>query len=352
MYFFREIPSNDVNWNAVEATCDSTVFHSQKWTQYLKKIHNKPIVFSVEEENTIIGFFVGVKKWIGITMICAPMDGTGTYTQGLCFKEPVADEKRITVYKELAEWLFKEHKASYLQVDDWQLRITKPDWEAIDCHELLNTFSIKHKMRTTIEISLDIPEEEMWKRLHYKSCKYSINKAQKMGLHTRIIDKFEDIPEFARIHYEHVANVHKRHGTRTKMTQNRKRMQKLCEALFPDRGLMIQVLGNDENGQEQVMSSAIFGFDKGECIYYTSGSYMQYLKYCPNELMLWEAMKILHERGAGTLNFGGMANYKLKFGSQYAFVPKFHFSKYEFIYDLKHLAWKTYHGFRKLIKSE
>ena len=127
MYFFREIPSNDVNWNAVEATCDSTVFHSQKWTQYLKKIHNKPIVFSVEEENTIIGFFVGVKKWIGITMICAPMDGTGTYTQGLCFKEPVSDEKRITVYKELAEWLFKERKASYLQVDDWQLRITKPN---------------------------------------------------------------------------------------------------------------------------------------------------------------------------------------------------------------------------------
>lgn len=352
MYTFKELQPTAADWQAVEATYDSTVFHSEKWSHYIRKIRNKPIVLSVEEDGCVIGYFVGVKKWVGVTMVCAPMDGTGTYTQGLCFTNPVSNEKRVEVYKALADWLFKSRKASYLQVDDWQLRLTLPDWEPIESIDVLQANGVKHKMRTTIEISLDVSEEEMWNRLHYKSCKYSINKAQKLGLRTRVIDKLEDIPEFTRIHYEHVVNVHKRHGTRTKMTQNRKRMQKLCEALFPDRVLMIQTLGKDENGIEQVMSSAIFGIDKGECIYYTSGSYMQYLKYCPNEIMLWDAMKILHERGASVMNFGGMSSYKLKFGSQYAFVPKFHFSKYEFIYDLKHLAWKTYHGFRKLVKSE
>ena len=79
------------------------------------------------------------------------------------------------------------------------------------------------------------------------------------------------------------------------------------------------------------MSTGIFCFDKGLCAYWTGASYQRYQKYCPNELMVWEAMRILNERGAGDLNFCGCADYKLKFGTIYAYVPRLMFAKYAFL---------------------
>lgn len=69
---------------------------------------------------------------MGANMICAPMQGNGTYTLGLCFKQPVSEEKRVSVYKELADWIFKNRMASLLQVDDWQLRRVYDDWIPTD----------------------------------------------------------------------------------------------------------------------------------------------------------------------------------------------------------------------------
>lgn len=356
MFVFKKIVPEDSDWNAIENACDSTVFHCQKWSDYLKKAGYKPIVFSVEQGGNVIGFFVGVKKWMLANMICAPMQGNGTYTQGLCFEQPVSEEKRVSVYKELADWIFKNRMASLLQVDDWQLRRVYDDWISTDHwkQETLEAFGITHSVRVTLHLDMKgKSEEDLWAGLHYKSAKYSINKAAKLGLHVRVIDKVEDIPEFVRIHHEHVVNVHDRHGTRPKHAQSRGRMQKVCETLFPDRVLMLQTLGQDENGVEQVMASSIFCYDKGESVYWTSGSYAQYLKkYCPNEIMFWEALKILQQRGVQELNLGGMSSYKLKYGSTYAYVPRFYFYKYKSVYKLKVFALKAYHALRHLIKSE
>ena len=355
MYRFSTIPQKEVDWQQIESSYDSTVFHSKKWCDYLSKIGNKVICFSVQEDDDVIGYFVGVKKWVGVTMICAPQQGTGTYTQGLCFKSPVTEEKRVEVYKALAEWLFKNHIASYLQVDDWHLRGVFPDWVPTESwkNKALVDNGIDYSVRVTLFLDSNKSEEELWAGLHYKSAKYSINKATKLGLRVRFIDKFEDISEFSRVHSEHIKNVHKRHGTRPKMTESRKRIQTLCESLFPDRVLMAQAIGNDEDGKEQIMASAVFGYDKGECTYFTSGSYSQYLKkYCPNEIMLWEALKVMRNRGAEELNFGGMNSYKLKYVCVYAYVPRLYFYKFKIVKNAKVLALKYYHKLRHLLKSE
>ena len=118
-----------------------------------------------------------------------------------------------------------------------------------------------------------------------------------------------------------------RHGMRPTPAQHRSRMKKLCESLFPNRVIMLQVIGKDESGVEQIMSSGIYCIDKGECIYWTGASFQRYQKYCPNELMVWEAMRLAHKRGGGILNFGGMATYKQKFGTVFEYVPRIVFSK-------------------------
>jgi hypothetical protein len=92
---------------------------------------------------------------------------------------------------------------------------------------------------------------------------------------------------------------------------------------------------DDDNGTEQIMSSGIFCLDKGQCIYWTGAGFQRYQKYCPNELMVWEAMQLLNQRGGGELNFGGMASYKLKFGTKYAYVPRIYIARYPFLINIK-----------------
>ena len=68
--------------------------------------------------------------------------------------------------------------------------------------------------------------------------------------------------------------------------------------------------------------------------------------------MVWEAMKRLSERGAGDLNFGGIATYKLKFGTIYAYVPRLKFAKYQILLNwTQHLKALYYQYVKKAIES-
>ena len=112
---------------------------------------------------------------------------------------------------------------------------------------------------------------------------------------------------------------------------------------------MLEVIGKDDNGVKQIMSSGIYCIDKGQSIYWTGASYQRYQKYCPNELMVWEAMKLLHQRGGGELNFGGMATYKLKFGTFYEYVPRIAFAKYNWMLNILPWLKLQYHSIKRLI---
>lgn len=333
MYFFKKIEPTEEIWDKVQKSNDSTVFHSPGWNKYLRRIGHKPIMISVSNNRGDIGYFLGEKFLFNrFTIISSPQSNSGTYTMGLCMNVEITQEERVIIYKHLAEWLFSINQASVLQIDDWQLRITSAPWIPYEefHHKVLENLNVKYSVRPTLCVAVNTSEEDMWANLHYKSCKYSINKARKHGLYVKEITNFEDIEDFTKIHYEHVKDVSHRHGTLIpKPAQRRKRMKALCESLFPDRVIMLEVIGNDDNGTEQIMSSGIYCIDKGECIYWTGASFQRYQKYCPNELMVWEAMRLLHQRGGGILNFGGMGTYKLKFGTVYEYVPRIIFTKHK-----------------------
>ena len=330
MYQFKIIKPSPNVWEEIEKSNDSTVFHSKEWNKYLKRIGHRPIIISVSNSERDLGYFLGEKFLYGrFSIISSPQSNSGTYTMGLCMTKTITQEERVIIYKHLAEWLFTNKLASVLQVDDWQLRITSAPWIPYEefHHKVLEDLNVNYSVRPTLCVAVNTSEEEMWANLHYKSCKYSINKAKKLGLYAKEITKFEDIDLFTKVHYEHVKDVAARHGMRPKPAQHRSRMKALCESLFPNRVMMLQVIGKDEDGVEQIMSSGIYCIDKGECMYWTGASYQRYQKYCPNELMVWEAMRLAHQRGGGILNFGGMATYKQKFGTLYEYVPRIVFSK-------------------------
>lgn len=363
MYKFQLITPTAQQWEKIASCYDSTVFHSKEWMVYYKRIGKEPFVVSVIQNDAIIGYFIGCKvKW-GLTMICAPMDGTGTYSQGLCFFEPVSNDKRVEIYQAFAKWVFAERIAGYIQVDDWALRLDAPNQDWIEYKDVridaLEKAGIPYTTRATLHLPIaGKTEEELWAGLHYKSAKYSVNKATKLGLTVKRITEREDIERFTIEHYNQVKEVYARRGGIPKSSHNRERMMALCESLFPNRILMLEVHGNLNNLENRtpdtyspqdddvILATAIWALDKGECSFWTAASYQRYMKYCPNELMVWTAIKIMVAEGCGDHNCCGMSDYKLKYGCNYAYIPHIVFSKYAWFTNMKDWAKKSYFAMR------
>ena len=130
MYRFEKIEPTKEDWRRIEGAYDSTCYQTEKWYVYLKRIGVKAFIIAVYEvrnegvnalRSDRIGYFLGEKVWMGIPMITAPIEGIGTYTQGLNMLRPTSEEERIEIYQALAEWIFKHHYALTMQVEDWQL---------------------------------------------------------------------------------------------------------------------------------------------------------------------------------------------------------------------------------------
>ncbi len=351
MYRFEKIEPTKEDWSRIEGAYDSTCYQTKKWYIYLQRIGVEPFIVSVWDKTVCIGYFLGERMWYGIPMVTAPIEGIGTYTQGLNMLRETSESERIEIYQALAKWIFTKRYALTMQVDDWQLRRDSAEWMPNEefHHEIIEQYGVPYEVRPTLHVTINKSEEELWVGLHYKSCKYCVNKANKLGLQVREITKYEDIPAFCEVHYDQVKEVCMHKGQRPKPAQGKERMRALCESLFPDRVMMLEVVGKDENGVEQVMSSGIYCVDKGQCSYWTGASYQRYQKYCPNELMVWEAMKRLSVRGAGDLNFCGIATYKLKFGTIYAYVPRMKFAKYKILLSYTHTLKKLYQTIKKMI---
>ncbi len=363
MYKFEKINPTEEDWQLIEGAYDSTIYQTEKWYTYLKRIGVKPFIVEVNElvsegiselRSDRIGYFLGEKVWMGIPMVTAPIEGIGTYTQGLNMLRETSEDERIEIYQALVEWIFEKGYAWTFQVDDWQLRRDIPEWMPNEAfhQEVIEKYGLPYEVRPTLHVPVNKSEEELWAGLSYKSCKYCVNKANKLGLEVREITRFEDISAFCKVHYDQLREVCLHKGMRPKPAQSEKRMRAVCESLFPDRVMMLEVVGKDDNGEEQIMSTGIYCIDKGLCSYWTGASYQRYQKYCPNELMVWEAMKRLSERGAGDLNFGGIATYKLKFGTIYAYVPRLKFAKYQILLNwTQHLKALYYQYVKKAIES-
>ena len=353
MYSFRIISSQYVDWEKIEKTYDSTCFHSKHWCKYIDRIGIKILVLEIIDNNITIGYFIGEKIGWGWYIVMAPCESIGTYTQGLCMLQPITEYERVKLYKDISEFLFNSCRVVLMSVDDWQLKRTYDTWIPNEqfYHEEIDKFGLNYTVRPTLYVPVNTSEEIMWSNLHYKSCKYSVNKARKLNLRVKEIVEYDEIKAFVKIHYEQLTEVCAKQGMKPNPSQKEHRMRALCESLYPSRVIMLEVIGNDEDDKEQIMSTGIFCIDKGECSYWTGASFQRYQKYCPNELMVWEAMRLLHQRGGGELNFGGMASYKLKFGTKYAYVPRIHIAKYSILLNLIPTIKKAYYNVRNRIAS-
>lgn len=349
MYTFQQIEPTDSLWAQIEQSADATCFHTKAWYKHLQKTyHYEPFIVTINHEDNTGGVFCGIRKFG--KYIYAPPMRTGTYTQGIVSFTDISSEERVQMYRELAEWIFTNRIARAIKVDDWALRQdwTNKDWIAENLYHDSRLEGIEHIGRPVYTIDLGADENVLWSRLHYKSCKYCINKARKYGLSVHQVTNCNEITEFVKIHVDQINDVSRRHGEKGARYQNYKELYSLCSTLFPNNILMLQVLGKDENEKMQVMSSGIWIIGKSQTIWFTASSYQRYQKYCPNELMNWEAMLLLHRMGCLRANTGGMASYKGKYGSILEYVPRMIFRKTPYVILPDEVIKKLYIQLRNL----
>lgn len=348
-YCFSVISPSESDWLEIESCIDATVFHTRLWDSFLSSVGRRRVVIAVSNgNNKRIGFFIGTKKWLGIRIIGAPSGGTGTFVQGLCLKKEVSVEERLQIYLALVDFCFKRRIAGYIQISDWRMMEVYDDMEARMTWSmpLLNQLGVYNTLRISLFIDTKPSEEELWSNLKYKSCKYPIHKAEKNGLYVKCIENAEEIPAFVNTLSDLISDVSRRKKVKRHAHHNKKKLLALCKALFPNRILMLQVIGVADDGEQHVMASSIFCIGKAASNYFSGASNEIYMKYCPNEIMVWEAIKILHQRGAGDLILGDVAPYKKKFGSLYGYLPMMVFTKYPLLKDSRVRLKKLYKKFR------
>ncbi len=353
-YTFRLESQDDTLWQAIDQAEEQTIFHTRAWFEYLHRVYRlSPQVLSIRKDNEVVGYFCYINKHIdlvggGVKIYYSPPMGTGTYTQGIALQHSISTEERIVLYKELAKWLLHKGLGLYLKVDDWQLRKEDTEWQDSYCHTELQAAGIDYFMRPTYSVDLIAPVEELWNRLHYKSCRYSINKARKQGLRVEEITRAEDMDAFLDTHYQHICDVSRRRGEARRDYQDKEKLRTLCHLLFPNRLLLLQVVGTGENGKEVIMATGIWCVARAESVWWTGASLQCYQHYCPNELLLWEAMLRLRERGSRCLNLCGLAAYKRKVGSVISYVPRFVLKRNRYIIVPDEWLKKNYKRIKRL----
>ena len=330
---------------------ETSCFQTKEWFEYQRQSRCKLLTIKVQnkknEKFEDVAYILGIRKNLGIKIFCSPIGGFGSLFQGLIRILPISEDEIIEIYSQLAKWIFHHRYASYIQIGDWNLRKEydnyqdRGEWK----HPILEKTGIHYSNKVTYYLDTNQPIEKLWANLSYKSCKYCINKALKENLIIKRITKSEEIDDFVERHYKQVLDVCKRKGNRPQLYQKKSRIHALCHNLFPNKILLYEVMGSGVLNNIY-MSSAIFCLGDTCCSYHSGASYHEYMKYCPNEIMVWSAIQDLHQLGYKKLILGDISSYKKKFGPSYAYLPILYYSKYEFAIKIRRCIKKIYAKWR------
>ena len=332
MYKFKKIGENFIPWDKISNCYDSTIYKTKEWADFLwlsQKV--KPYVIEIISENTI-GYFYGQKiRRFGISMVVSPFEGWTTAFQGLSMLKVIDAKERVNIYKELVKWLFDTNECLLFQVRDWQLNVTDVD----------GVFNYEKVFGYKLDLTLDF-NTEIYKNFKEKSCKYSIKKAIKKRLKVRQV---YDGEQFASHYYNQLIDVFSKQGL--KPTYSIERILDLTKTLNIGKDLLLYETYLDDD--KTCIATGLFVRNEKLAVYFGAASYSKYQNLCPNELLMYTAIKDLHELGTIEMEFGGGRKYKEKYGPSPFYSPRIILAKYPILITVKTLAKRFYYWIRHIL---
>lgn len=329
MYSFKVV--KEVKWDVFKNTHDDLITKSEDWYIFLKKSFGlSPYIVEIKKSDKLLGYFIGerIKRFVWI--VASPFEGISTGYQGINSFQKITAEERLLIYKKMSNWLFRTKKCIYFQVSDWQLEI----------EDVKKYTKFKYTPIVGYRLNLEVSEDVLYSKLHYKSCKYSINKSKKKGVKVR---KTSNINNFIDVYYNQLLDVFRRQGLEP--TYKKERVRSLVYSLYEKNEILCLESISKEG---EIIATGLFPGSANMAIYWGGASWQKEQKLCPNEPLIWEAIKYWNSKGTKTFEFGGGRSYKKKFGGEAFSKPRIEIAKYPFIILGKELAKKSYYKWRSL----
>ncbi len=314
------------NWDELLLTNDNySFFHTSEWAKVISESYNyKPLYFTVIENNKLTAL-------IPIMAINSTLTGRRGVALPFTDSCPIiaSDEKH---FQELFEKIIEYGKEA--------------KWKTLEFRGGKEYFEDKIPSETLLTHNLDLThtEQEIFSTFR-SSTKRNIKKAIKEDVQIKIRNSLESVKEFSRLN----CLTRKDHGLPPQPFYFFFNIYK--HIIATNKGLVI--LASYRN---KLVAGAVYSYFKDKVIFKYGASDKSFHYLRPNNLVMWEAIKLYAQKGCKSFSFGrtepehkGLLQFKRGWGVKEEIINyyKYDFAKDAFVRD-HHKLKTSYNFFKKL----
>lgn len=304
----------------VRNNSEGTVFHLSNWAEVMVKTYNyKPYYLIIVDESVNIKagwpFFLVNNGMNGKKLISIP------FTDSI---KPLTNSDRNypEYFKKIFE-IYTKEKLNYIEIRQNSLNSNK------------NKLRINNYFKNFI-VNINPDLETVWKRCKQKSVRYSIKKAEKMGV---IIEKSKG-KDGIRIFYDLNVLTRKKHGV---IPQPYAFFENIWNFLISEGYGFVSVALYEKTP----IAASIFLEYKDKIYHKFNASNKSFINLYPNYLILWDAIKYAYSKGIKYLDLGrtspdnkGLMSFKRHWGAEEFDLPYYYYPEIKGISSMKQSSLK------------
>jgi len=323
-YTFNVIDVNETDWRSLLNYHDYKVLHSREYLEYFEKTKGgNPTIVAISLQDDLLGYFIGhIFKKFGFRVFGSPARGWQTSFMGFILKDGI---QRVDVLPQFVSFVFNKLGCIHLEFYDDNFTVD-------DCNKL----GLRHVVIEGYKIDLTVSEDALYKNMSNSSCRYAIRKAERSGVY---IEEAE-APGFAEEYSHQLVEVYAKDSYFPPF--GAERVRELIRCMYPTGNLLLL---RARNAEGDCIATGIFLGLNQMVHFWGAASLKKYQHLCPNEPLIWYAMKYWKKRGIPVFEMGGPGDYKKKFGGTQIAVPRVTISRYWLIARLEVMVARTYVGF-------
>ena len=316
MSTLQRMDLDDVDWHALDAYSDRTVFQTREWLNFVASTQRaNPVLARVWTDGRPVGYFTGlVTRRFGVRILGSPFRGWSTAYMGFNLEPGVAREPLLV---DLRKFAFDELGCLHLELMD---RFVRPQAALAPC--------FRRDLLSGYEIDLTRTEGELFGAMA-PACRRCIRAAERAGL---FVEEARDVA-FVDDYYGQLEEVFARQGLVP--TYPRQRVESLVQQLLPTGNLLLLRVRTADG---RCIATGVVPAMSGVAYFWGGASWRAFQHLRPNELMHWSAMRYWQARGVARYDMGGGGAYKAKYGGTPIDVPWLRTSRFAAIEQLRSQA--------------
>ena len=313
---FERIDASSLQWQEILSHYrDKMLYQTPAWLAFLAQTQGGEIVrAALKDGRETVGHFSGMLIHnFGVRVLGSPFPGWTTSYMGINLRPGISRREALVALRRFA---FADLGCVHLEIMDRYLTTADlgDDCE-FDAYE-------------GFEVDLSASEDDLFKAMA-SPCQRCIRKAVRSGVSIRQATD----ETFADDYYDQLREVFAKQGLIP--TYSIERVRALLRHLLPTGDLLLLRAISAEG---HCIATAILPGKFNHAFFWGGASRREHQILRPNELIMWEAMKIWKERGIRFLDMGGRGDYKRKYGGVPISVPWVRSSRYPLLSSLRSTA--------------